>query len=178
MDMIDILEILGKIGFDWQVALVNTINFLLVFFLLQKFLFPTLRKAVEDRRAKIKEGLDKAQEADVRLKEIDRIGVEKIREAESAAMATMKAAESRAKDKEKAMEESMEQKRQDIAALLRSNFAKQQAMAEKQVAAEAVAVIKEAMVNAIELKPEAVDEVLITKAVAQATKKRHETSTH
>jgi F-type H+-transporting ATPase subunit b len=62
-----ILEILGKIGFDWQVALANLVNFLIIVWLIKRFFFAPMKKAVEERRAKIQEGVEKATEAETTL---------------------------------------------------------------------------------------------------------------
>ena len=62
-----ILEILGKIGFDSQVALANLINFLIIFFILQKFAFKPIKKIIDERQKKISEGLSNAKKAEADL---------------------------------------------------------------------------------------------------------------
>ena len=57
------LEILGKIGFDWQVALANLINFLLVFWMLKRFAFGPIKKTIAERKEKVNQGLEDAQRA-------------------------------------------------------------------------------------------------------------------
>lgn len=59
----DILEILGRIGFDWQVALANLVNFLIIFVLLKYFAFKPIAKIIRERKEKIQKGLDDAQQA-------------------------------------------------------------------------------------------------------------------
>jgi F-type H+-transporting ATPase subunit b len=61
------LEILGKIGFDWQVALANLINFAIIFVILQYMVFKPLAKVMKERRARIDEGLNNADKADKTL---------------------------------------------------------------------------------------------------------------
>lgn len=63
----DILEILGRIGFDWQVALANLVNFLIIFLLLKYFAFKPIAKIIRERKEKIQKGLDDAQEAETNL---------------------------------------------------------------------------------------------------------------
>jgi F0F1-type ATP synthase membrane subunit b/b' len=46
----DILGILGKIGFDWQVALANLVNFLIIFWILKKFAFKPVREILQKDR--------------------------------------------------------------------------------------------------------------------------------
>lgn len=60
-------EILGKVGFDWQVALANLVNFLVIFLLLKYFAFKPLSKLIQKRKEKIQKGLDDAQQAETNL---------------------------------------------------------------------------------------------------------------
>lgn len=64
----DILEILGKIGFDWQVALANLVNFLIIYWIISRFAFKPIQEIITKRQAKISEGLDSAKEAETALK--------------------------------------------------------------------------------------------------------------
>jgi F-type H+-transporting ATPase subunit b len=55
--------VLSKLGFDWQVALANLVNFLIVYFLLKKVVFNKLRDAILERKAKAQEGVRLREEA-------------------------------------------------------------------------------------------------------------------
>ncbi len=59
----DILEILGKIGFDWRMGLANLVNFLIIFWLLKKYAFGPIAKKIKERDEKIQKGLDDATQA-------------------------------------------------------------------------------------------------------------------
>jgi len=63
------LEILGKVGFDWQVALANLINFGLVFIVLNFLVFKPLKKVIQERKEKIDAGLSNAERAKEVLQE-------------------------------------------------------------------------------------------------------------
>lgn len=62
--MQEILSILGSIGFNWHVALANFINFLVILFLLNKFFFQKLGKAIDTRKETIERGLSQASDAE------------------------------------------------------------------------------------------------------------------
>lgn len=62
-----ILEILGKIGFDWKVALANLVNFLIIFFILKKYAFRPIGKTIKERQDKIDKGLSDAKKAEYAL---------------------------------------------------------------------------------------------------------------
>jgi F-type H+-transporting ATPase subunit b len=65
MDLIK--EILGKLGFDWKLALMNLVNVSIIFFLLKKYLFGVVSKKIEERRELILRGVENATEAKTRL---------------------------------------------------------------------------------------------------------------
>ncbi|OHA59609.1 MAG: ATP synthase F0 subunit B [Candidatus Vogelbacteria bacterium RIFOXYD1_FULL_46_19] len=59
----DIGQILANIGFNWPVAVANLVNFLIIFYLLQRFVFKRVGQVLKDRQAVIAEGLAAAEEA-------------------------------------------------------------------------------------------------------------------
>jgi len=65
--MSEILQALGNIGFDWRVALANLINFLIIFYLLNRFIFKPMAKTLKERKDKIEGGIENAQKADTAL---------------------------------------------------------------------------------------------------------------
>ncbi len=62
-----VLSVLGSIGFNWHVALANFINFLIILFILNKFVFKKVLKTVDERRSLISKGLDDARLAQKKL---------------------------------------------------------------------------------------------------------------
>lgn len=64
-------EIAHKIGFDWHLALSHTFNFLLIFFLLVKFVLPKLKATIDERNKKITEGLEKFAKSQKLLEEAE-----------------------------------------------------------------------------------------------------------
>lgn len=61
------MEILGKVGFDWQVALANLVNFLIVFWLIKRFFLKPIKKTIKDRKEVIDKGLEDAKRAEAAL---------------------------------------------------------------------------------------------------------------
>ncbi len=62
-----IIHILGNIGFDWRIALANFVNFLIIFWLLKKFIFSKISQSLEKRKEVIIKGVTDAQEAETAL---------------------------------------------------------------------------------------------------------------
>lgn len=56
--------ILGSLGIDWQVLILQSIAFLLLFALLAKFVYPTLTKVLDKRDADLKAAADAARIAE------------------------------------------------------------------------------------------------------------------
>ena len=63
----NIVEILGKIGFDWRMALANLVNFLIIFWLLKRFAWKPIQKMLADRQQKIDQGLEDAKKTAAEL---------------------------------------------------------------------------------------------------------------
>jgi len=60
----NIIEILGKIGFDWRMALANLVNFLIIFWLLKKYAFAPIQKSLKNRQDKVKKGIEDSKKAE------------------------------------------------------------------------------------------------------------------
>lgn len=74
-------EVLGKLGFDWKVALANLVNFLVIYYLLRNVVFKKLGNAIKQRQEKIKQGLDDAEKAKQSLVDASQRKEELIKEA-------------------------------------------------------------------------------------------------
>ncbi len=80
-------DIFTSLGIDGQMLLFQGLAFLILVFLLGKYVFPVLLKAVDDRQAKIEEGTKAAEQAE-----------KKAEEAQAKIEATMKKARTEASD--------------------------------------------------------------------------------
>lgn len=63
---------LGSVGFNWHVALANFVNFLIILFILNKFVFGSIRKMIDERNSIIRDGLSNAEEAEKKLRDADK----------------------------------------------------------------------------------------------------------
>ena len=113
--------------------------------------------------------MDKAEEANVRLKEVDQIGKEKIKAAENTSIGIIKATEDRAKKLEQELQKKSEANQIQLQKELQENYKKQQEQAQEMVFKNAIDLVKKAIVKTVELKPEELDDALIKKATT-ATK--------
>lgn len=63
------MEILEKLGFDPVLLVAQIVNFLIILFLLKRFLYKPILKIIKDREEKIVEGLKQAEQAEKTLTE-------------------------------------------------------------------------------------------------------------
>ena len=159
---------ISQFGLDWKLFLSQLVNFFLILIILRIFVYKPVLKILKDRNKKIKEGLDKAEEANVRLKEVDNIGKQKIKEAETASINIIKATESRAKALEQELQKKSEENQLQVQKDLQESYKKQQEQAKELVLKNAIELVKKTIIKTVELKPEAIDEALIKKAAEGA----------
>src|SRR3989344_6441221 len=80
-------ELFAQLGLDWKLVIAQAVNFLIVVFLLQKFVFSKLIKLMEERKERIEKGLQMREAAErelARTHEVRRIELaETRREAEA-----------------------------------------------------------------------------------------------
>ncbi len=156
--------LLGQLGIDWKLLLSQVFNFAILLLVLRQFVYKPLLAVIKKRNAIIKEGLDKAAEADVRLHEVDSIAKGKLQKADNAALAMIKETENRAKTLEASLKLKAEQRQAELMAQITAAGERQKEEARQNVLKGASELIKKFIVKTVELKPELIDEALIEKA--------------
>ncbi|MFT6361082.1 MAG: F-type H+-transporting ATPase subunit b [Candidatus Paceibacteria bacterium] len=92
------LEILGTIGFDYRVAIANLVSFLIIYFILKKYVFGPMKKLIDQRQTTIQEGIDKAQESETELLVAQQKATEHIKTAKAEANDIVASAKENADD--------------------------------------------------------------------------------
>lgn len=154
-----------KLGVDLWLLLSQAFNFFILLSVLTFFVYKPLIRVIKERSEKIETGLEKAEEADIRLKEIDNIGKEKIKEAEHKGIEIIKTAEGKAKILERELQKKAEEKQKEMQKQAEAQLKRQLEENKKIVLAQANELVKKTIVKTIELKPDAADDALIRKAV-------------
>jgi len=159
--------LLGQLGINWKLFLSQAVNFFILLTVLWAFVYRPLIKIIKERNEKIKTGLDKAEQADIRLKEIDVIGKEKIKEAEQKGIEIIKNTEDKAKVMATELQQKNEAKQLEMQKQAQDQLKKQLEENKKVVLSQAAELIKKTLIKTVEMKPDAVDEKLIAKAVTE-----------
>ena len=130
-------EILGKIGFDWHIALANLVNFLIILFVLKKFAFGPIGKMIDERRKKIEEGLDNAQKAEVELAGANLKKEEIVKEAKDSAKNIVAMSEANSKEIVKEAKDKANAEREEILKQAKLESEKEKKSSEEAVRKEA-----------------------------------------
>src|SRR3989344_6754827 len=159
--------LIGQLGIDWKLFLSQVFNFFILLSVLWAFVYKPVIKIIKERNEKIKTGLQKAEQADVRLKEIDSMGKEKIKKAESESIEIIKATENRAKILAAELRQKNEEKQKELQKQAEDQLKRQLEENKKIVLAQAAELVKKAIIKTVELNPDQIDEALIKKAISQ-----------
>jgi F-type H+-transporting ATPase subunit b len=160
-------ELFVKLGLDWKLLLAQAVNFLILLYLLSRFVYRPLLKVLADRRARVEEGFAKADEADRRLADTNDMVKAKMKQAEEEAMTMLRSTEAKAKELEASL---MAEAQKKQAAMLESAERLAAAKADEaaaKVRAEAKELMRNALAKAVSMKPESIDEALIESAVKE-----------
>lgn len=112
--MEQILNILGSVGFNWHVALANFVNFLIILFVLNRFVFKKIGKVISSREEVIKEGIENAEKAKEELAKVDHEKEKIIAHAEKEGHEIIHKANTKAELQAVAIEEKAEEKAHSI----------------------------------------------------------------
>ncbi len=157
--------LLGQLGIDWKLFLSQAVNFFILLLILRTFVYKPLLAIIKERNKRITEGLEKAKEADIRLKEVDGIARGKLREAEQESMILIKQTEEKAKALGQSLQKKAEEKQVELMKQVQLSYERQKEEAKKLVSSQAVELVKKFIIKTVELKPKDIDEALISKAV-------------
>ncbi|MBU6500994.1 MAG: hypothetical protein KGJ89_02610 [Patescibacteria group bacterium] len=160
-------QLFDQLGIDWHLLLSQAVNFFILLVVLRVFIYKPLLKLLHDRRARIEEGLMKADEADKRLAEVDIIGKGKIKDAESQALNILKKTEVDARKLEAEMFAEAKRKGAEEFKNLEAILHAREQAAHLAIEKEAALLIKRAIVRTVELSPEKIDDALIEKSVKE-----------
>ena len=157
-------ELVSQLGLDWKLLLSQGVNFLILLTVLTFLVYKPLSRLMEERRKKIEFGLAGAEEAEKRLKEIDKVKEEKLAQADKNALKVIGEAEKRGQKRFDEILKNAESKADEVMveAIRVAEHKKQEELS--RLTEKAGALIKEAIIKTVELDPKHVDEKLISQA--------------
>ncbi len=165
-------DLFSQLGIDVRLLIAQAVNFLILLVVLYAVMYKPLMEIIRKRTERIAEGLANAAAAEVALAEADSYKDMRIREAEEAAVRMFKEKEAEANvlKAEKVVETQVQIDALTSRAKERIKRDHQEAM--QAFDAEALGLVKAAVVKFTELNPDAVDEQLVRAAVSVVHKER------
>ncbi|MBI3273673.1 MAG: F0F1 ATP synthase subunit B [Candidatus Colwellbacteria bacterium] len=163
--------LLTQLGVNWKLLFTQGVNFLILLVVLTAFVYKPLLKLLDERRRKIETGLKGAEEAEARLKDIERLKRETLSGADKSALEIISIAEKNARKRSGEIISGAEKKAEDVlkSAAVVAEHKKMEEL--EKLNKEARFLIKEVIVKTVELDPRQIDENLITSAFAAAKEK-------
>src|SRR3989344_3971688 len=125
--------LLEQLGINWKLLLSQAVNFFILLMILRFFVYKPLLAVIKKRNEKIKLGLEKADEASIRI----------IKNTEARAKVLEQSLQKKAEDRQKAMMLEAE-----------AAYKKQQEETQKLVFSQASELVKKIMIKTVELKPQ------------------------
>ncbi len=95
-------ELLQNLGIDWKILIAQTINFVLILWLLNRFVFKKIVKHLDERKNKIEQGLVLTEKAKREIEQISEARQREIKKAREEAEKILNDARSSSVEKEKA----------------------------------------------------------------------------
>lgn len=162
--------LISQLGIDWKLLLSQAINFLILLLILRFFVYKPLLFVIKERNKKINQGLKKAEEAEIRLKEVDDIAKDKLKEVNLESISIIKNTEEKAKQLEKSLEHKAQKRQEELIVKIELEYKKQQEESKKLVLKEALELVKKTIIKTVQLDPKDIDQALIKKAILEVEK--------
>src|SRR3989344_4435551 len=91
-------ELLENLGIKWQLLIAQVVNFLILLFILRKFLYGPMMKFLRERRQTIEEGLKKSELAEVKFREFRDLQAKELAQTRSEAQKIIEDSKKRAEE--------------------------------------------------------------------------------
>ena len=160
-------SLIENFGLDWRLLLSQAVNFSLVFIILKFTIYTPLLHMMAKRKKKIEDGIMKDEEGTRRLLEIATLEKERLKEAEAKALEIIHTGEEKAKQEGIKIIDSALKKKEEMEAIARARIEAEKLRALKEAESQIQHLVKEVLIKAVSVKPEAVDDALIRKVAEE-----------
>ena len=157
-------------GIDWKILLIQILNFAIVLVAFTFLIYKPLVKYIAERKEKREAGLIKEEEASKRFSEIVNLEREKMRLAEDRASSIIANAQKKAQVEEAEIIKRANDKGKSAYTKALDEIKTEKDTAMKSAEKNIAVLVKEVLSKFVKLNPAATDEVLIKKAIEEASK--------
>lgn len=138
-----------EFGINWKLLIAQLINFSILVFILAKFVYKPILRALDARRKKIEEGVAFSEKAKEELGKVEVLKAGEMKKAELAAVAVVKQAETSALRVKEGILVEAEQEKEKVILSGKKVLGEEQAKLEKGFYLEAAGIIKEALTKIV-----------------------------
>lgn len=165
--------ILQKLGIDWKLLLSQGINFLILLVLLTFLLYKPLLRIMHERKRNIEKAVEVIKEAENKISEAELIQRDKIALAENKAITIIKTAEQTALVKSNEIIAKAKSRSAEIIKEAENLAERRKLESLEGLMNEAKNLVRDILVKTIVVKPEHVDERLISQAIETIRKEKN-----
>ncbi len=136
-------------GINWKLLIAQLINFAILVFILGKFVYKPIIKALDNRRKKIEEGVQFSEKAKQELAGVESLKTEELRKAEIKGQSVIKEAEVNAQKIADGVLATAEKDKERILATGKNILLEQKAIMEKSFYQNAAGAVKDALAKVL-----------------------------
>ena len=164
-------NVFDALGIEWQMLLFQMIGFLILVWLMGKFVYPILIRAVDKRQETIEEGAKAAQEAEAKAQEAEAKIEATLKKARTEAADIVSTAKTEATQMIEKAENQAKTRSERIVAEAQEEIAKDVIAARRSLEKETVSLVKQAASLAVsEIADDKLDTALVKKSIEGAKK--------
>ena len=164
-------ELIHQFGIDWRLLVAQAVNFSILFFVLYRFAYRPILKILSERKEKIKEGLAMREEAERKLGEASSDRESILKKAENEALSVVAKAEVVSRDRGEKIVAEASGKGEEIIREGKRRAEEERKILHEEFSKDASELLRLAVAKVVESSPEAVDETLVNKALAELARK-------
>lgn len=161
-------ELIHQFGIDWRLLTAQAVNFFILFFVLYRFAYRPILAMLSSRRAGIEEGIRMQEEAASRLFSATSERDAMLKKAQHDGLAVVERAEAAGKERGEAIIRQALEKEERILVEGKAKAEERQRERADVFAKEAASLVRNAVARVVELSPEAIDRVVVEKALKEA----------
>lgn len=165
------MELLTQLGIDWKLLLAQIVNFLILLFILYKFLYHPILEMLEKRSAKIEKSLADAKKIGEEVKRIEKMKEEQIIEAKKEAKKIIEEAQAKAENNRQELIVKTKEEIQNLTTEAKKQIAAEKEKLSQEVKAEIGALVVEATQKVIgKSLTDKLDEKIIKETIKEIEK--------
>jgi F-type H+-transporting ATPase subunit b len=135
------MEVFTNIGFDWQVALANFVSFLIIFWILKKWVFGPVGDIIQQRKETIEDGVNMAQKSQEELERAQKQAEDTLREANADANSIVAKAKSHGDDLIASATAQAQEEAQKVSAKAQESIEKEKQAIERELLAKTAGLV-------------------------------------